>query len=109
MAKNRAQLSFLILKTQKIFGIFAIFLCAIFGFLYLFFANQMLSNGYFLTKISEKNRQIILEIEKIDARIAQLESREFILNNKKVKNLPTAEKEKFLILSKKSRVNFSKK
>lgn len=75
---KRVRLSFLAAKTQKMLFWFLSALVLILSCVYLFWLNHLSMQGYILSHITAEGHDISAEVERLDARIAKLQTREYI-------------------------------
>lgn len=75
---KRTQLSFVVQRTQKLLFLILGSAILFLGSLYLFGLNTVALRGYALTKEAQKALQIHQELERVEARIIQVETKDFL-------------------------------
>lgn len=75
---KRILLSSLIRRTRNMLTTYLSIIIFILGCLHVFSMNSVAMQGYLLTKEAQRSREIAMELERIDAQITQLETKEFL-------------------------------
>ncbi|MCF7905886.1 hypothetical protein K9L63_01705 [Candidatus Gracilibacteria bacterium] len=96
--KKRIRLSFLVQKTQKLL-FWWLSGCAItLASVYLFQMNHVSMQGYVLTRETQENAKLSAKMGQLDAQIARLETREYVLKVSEKEQMIARTREQFIVL-----------
>ena len=96
--KKRTRLSFLVLKTRRLFFWWLTGCVLTLSSVYLFQMNHVAMQGYVLTRATQENASLTATMGQLDAQIARLETREYIAKLSEKNQMVMRERGRFVIL-----------
>lgn len=99
--KKRIQLSFLVKRTNRLLLFSLSLTVIILAIFHLFGMNQVAMQGYVLTKEIQKKHAIYQELEKIEAQVNQLETKDFITQGSETSFMVYSSQREFLVYKEK--------
>lgn len=75
---RRYRVSFVALRTHRLLVGLLTVLAALVGFCYLFLMNRVASEGYAVTQLMGQHKELSIELERLDARMASIQSSEYV-------------------------------
>lgn len=84
-------------STQGMAVLFFLLVIGLVGGLYLFTMNHMAFHGYVLQKQIEQQKDLNTELSILETKIAKIETQEFLVKNKFIKDFPAYEKPQFFV------------
>jgi len=98
ITKKRIRLSFLVQKTQKLLFWWLIGCAITLASIYLFQMNHVAMQGYVLTRETQENAELSAKIGQMNAQIARLETREYVLKLSEKEQMVAKNRGQFLVL-----------
>jgi len=97
-SRRRVRLSFMVAKTRRLMiGFFSVVVLVV-GASHLFLLNKVSMKGYRLSKISEEHIHLASLEEQLDARIAHLQTREYLADLEQVEGMAYRGKGNFVVI-----------